>query len=120
LTELRQDLRYAVRTYRKTPAFTGIAIVSLTLAIGANTAIFSLLNALVLRELPVRDARSLVQITTTTRNPNTPEAYFTYPMFEALLRDQQVFSSVAGWWGGTRGTAEIDGANVDVFWWAAT
>ena len=120
LTALWQDLRYAVRTYRKTPAFTIVALISLTLAIGANTAIFSLLNALVLRELPVRDARSLVQVTTTTRNPNAPESYFTYPMFEALLRDQQVFSSVAGWWGGTRGAAEIDGAAVDVFWWSAT
>ena len=94
---LWQDLRYAVRTYRKTPAFTLVALLTLTLAIGANTAIFSLLNALVLRDLPVRDPASLVQVATVTRT--SPEAPLTYPMFQELTRQQQVFASVIGWWG---------------------
>ena len=118
LTALTQDLRYAARSYRKTPAFTIVALLSLTLAIGANTAIFSLLNALLLRKLPVRDPDALVQVAAVTRS--TEEAGFTIPTFEELSRQQQVFSSVIGWWGNTRISAEIDGAQVKVFLWAAT
>jgi predicted permease len=118
LTSVWQDLRYAVRSYRSTPAFTSVALLSLTLAIGANTAIFSLLNALVLRTLPVRDPGQLAQVTTITRNG--AESWFTYPMFEELSRDQQLFTSVIGWWGATTGDAEIDGVRTKVYWWAAT
>jgi predicted permease len=118
LTALCQDLRYAGRSYRKTPAFTIVALLSFTLAIGANTAIFSLLNALLLRKLPVRDPGALVQVAAVTRS--TPEGAFTYPTFEELSRQQQVFSSVIGWWGSTTVSAEIDGAHVKVFLWAAT
>jgi hypothetical protein len=118
LTALGQDLRYAVRSYRKTPTFTIVALLLLTLAIGANTTIFSLLNALALRKLPVRDPDRLVQITAVTRNSR--EAAFTYPMFEELSKQQQVFSSVIGWWGNTIVSAEIDGERTEVFLWAAT
>jgi len=99
-----QDVRYALRGYRKTPAFTVVALVTLTLAIGANTAIFSLLNALVLRDLPVRDPGSLVQITTSTRAE--PVALLSYPMLRTIAREQQVFSSLIAWWG-------FAGLNVD-------
>src|SRR6267142_3851108 len=61
---LYQDVRYAIRGYRRTPVFAGVALVTLTLAIGVNTAIFSLLNGLVLRDAPVRDPQTLVQIET--------------------------------------------------------
>jgi predicted permease len=118
LTSLWQDLRYAVRSYRKTPTFTIVALVSLTLAIGANTAIFSLLNALVLRELPVRNPGELVRVTTVTRS--VADGGFTYPMFEELSRQQQVFSSAIGWWGNTTVSADIAGTGAEVFLWAAT
>lgn len=111
-------MRYACRSYRKTPSFTFVALLSLTLAIGANSAIFSLLNALVLRKLPVRDPSGLVQVTTVTRTD--PEAAFTYSMFEELSREQQVFASMIGWWGHTIVSAEIDGARADVFLWATS
>ena len=55
------DVRVAVRGFRKSPGFTITALVTLTLAIGANTTVFSLLNALVLRDANVRDPRSLMQ-----------------------------------------------------------
>src|SRR5579864_4062521 len=63
---LLKDLRYALRQFVRNPLFTGVAILSLAIGIGANTAIFSLINAILLRSLPVRDPEELVILT----NPN--------------------------------------------------
>ena len=60
---LVQDLRYAFRTLRKAPLFTAVAVLSLALGIGANTAIFTLVNQLILQLLPVRDPEQLVMLT---------------------------------------------------------
>ena len=56
------DLRYGLRSMRRTPGFTALAILSLALGIGANTAIFTLINALLLRDLPVRQPERLVYL----------------------------------------------------------
>src|SRR5678815_3624485 len=56
------DLRFAVRTLRKAPMFTAVAVFSLALGIGANTAIFTLMDQLMLRLLPIRDPGSLVML----------------------------------------------------------
>src|SRR4051812_39007442 len=65
-TVITQDLQFGVRQLRKNPTFTVIAIVTLALGIGANTAIFSLVNALLFRRLPFREPDRLVWIS----NPN--------------------------------------------------
>jgi len=60
LATLTQDLRYALRMMRRAPGFTAVALLSLGLGIGANTAIFSLIHTLMMRLLPVRDPQQLV------------------------------------------------------------
>ncbi len=118
LDALVQDLSYTVRSYSKSPGFTVVALVTLSLAIGANTAIFSLLNALVLRDLPVRDPDSLVQMTTLNRA--SEEDYLTFPMFQALAREQRVFSSIVGAWGNSVENVEIDSELTKGLVWAAS
>jgi predicted permease len=89
-----QDLRYGFRTLLKSPAFTIVAALSLGLGIGANTAIFSLVNVALLRPLPVRDADRLASVfLTDQRNPgNLPLSHLNY----LDLRDQnQVFTEMA-------------------------
>jgi putative ABC transport system permease protein len=118
LDALWQDVRYAVRAYRRTPGFALVVVVTLALAIGATTAIFSLLNALVLRDLPVRDPGTLVQVSTVT--PLQGESNLTFSMFRELSARQLVFTSVIGASGNT-GVTVNDGATVTRgLLWAAT
>jgi predicted permease len=79
-----QDLRYAARTLRSSPGFAFVVILSLTLGIGANTAIFSVINAVLLRSLPVAKPAELSLIHLESRLPMSQR--FSYPLFQ-LLRD---------------------------------
>ncbi len=88
LESLVADVRYALRSLARSPVFTVVAILSLALGIGANTAIFSLTNALLLRPLPVRDPGSLVQVTQKGDFGNS----FTNPLWEQIRDRQEVFS----------------------------
>jgi predicted permease len=97
-----EDLRFALRQLRKSPGFTLTAILTLALGIGANTAIFSLLDQALLRALPVRDAQQLVLLKNTTNtwsgrsssNGGEMGNYFSYPMYEDLRDRNQVFNGM--------------------------
>ncbi len=87
LETLFQDTRYALRSLRANPGFAVTAILSLALGIGANTAIFSILNAVMLRSLPVEDPQRLVQLDCPKSGDN-----FTNPIWEQVRDHQQAFS----------------------------
>lgn len=94
-----KDLQYAFRTIRKSPGFTAIVVISLALGIGANTAIFTLIDAVMLRLLPVRSADELVSVGDASRPtallhggpmPNV----FSYPLYQRLRDENHVFTGL--------------------------
>ena len=96
---LFQDIRYGMRMLRKSPAFTLVAVLTLALGIGANTAIFSLINSVLLKMLPVQDPGALVVVgdpaRANDRNLGTPQAdLFSYPLYRELRDGNNVFSGM--------------------------
>src|SRR5256714_15144232 len=87
------DLRFALRQLRKTPGFTFIAVLTLALGIGANTAIFSVIYAVLLQPLPYPDGERIVILTET--DPNQPQISVAYPDYVDWKRDNSVFDSLA-------------------------
>jgi predicted permease len=116
IESLVQDIRFALRVLRKSPGFTAVAVLTLALGIGANTAIFSLLDALVLRDLPVPHPEQLVIFGAHT--PGDHYASVSLPMFQEIMRDQKVFSEAFAQVGGSLMNVEINGeltrASVDL------
>src|SRR5271166_1376284 len=88
---LLKDLGYALRMMRRNPGFTAVAILSLALGIGANTAIFSLVYTLMLRTLPVRDPGQLVELL--HRYPGEPHFNgFSWPAYQLMRERNHVFT----------------------------
>ena len=85
-----QDLRYALRQLRKSPAFTVVAVLAIALGIGANTAIFSVVNAVLLRPLPYRDADLLVTILHDGDHPVAPANYLDWRTQNHVFEDMGV------------------------------
>jgi predicted permease len=94
IDRLAQDLRYALRTMRKNLGFSAAAILSLALGIGANTAIFSLIDTLLLRSLPVRNPAELVQVMLVEQGH--PGSSFGYPTIGALAARTDIFDGLCG------------------------
>lgn len=88
---LGQDIRYGLRVLRNSPAFTCVAIISLALGIGANTIAFGVVNALILRSLPVPNADRLVSIQPKTSTTNS------FPNYRDLRDRNDMFSSLAAY-----------------------
>ena len=100
LEVLMQDLRYGLRMLRKNPGFTAVAVLSLALGIGANTTIFTVVNAILLNALPVRDLPRLVQMDTIDSKTLVTQARseklgISLPNFQDYRRENTVFTDLA-------------------------
>jgi len=98
---LLQDMRYGIRVLMKNPGFTIIAVLTLALGIGANTAIFSVVNAELLRPLPFRDSGRIVSVATGNSRMHTSNGSTSYPDFVDWRSQNQVFEKMAAYTGAT-------------------
>ncbi|MHB8654554.1 MAG: ABC transporter permease [Terriglobia bacterium] len=120
MATLIQDLRYGIRMLAKNPGFTAVAVLTLALGIGANAAIFQLIDAVRLRTLPVKDPQTLAIVHLNTNhwgsgNFNGPYAEFTFPLWQQVQQRQQAFSSITAWGADRLNLAkggEVDNAHV--------
>jgi putative ABC transport system permease protein len=98
--EVGRDVRYAFRTFARNPGFVVVVVLTLALGIGANTAIFSLIDALMLRWLPVRHPQELVQLRMRLPEDTGPGGdTFSYAIVRALADQHEIFESLAGFSG---------------------
>lgn len=98
LETLCQDVRYGARMLRRNAAVTLVAMLSLALGIGANTAIFSFVNAIILSKLPVADPGHLVLLRKYIREYNMLNTSFSYPFYREIARHNDVFSGLLAEW----------------------
>src|SRR5215471_17502131 len=101
MRQLRQDLSFALRTLRKSPAFLIIAVLSLAIGIGANTAVFSLTDQLLLRLLPVKDPQQVMLLWGRGKHYGSNNGRFklSYPMYTDFQNKNEVFSGMFCRWG---------------------
>src|SRR5947207_11941094 len=93
---LFKDIGYAARTLRKNAGFTAIAVLTIALGIGACTAIFSVVNAVLLRPLPYADAQRLVLVWGELRARNVPDWPFSPPDYRDVRQHTTAFADLAG------------------------
>jgi putative ABC transport system permease protein len=105
-----QDLRYGVRMLLKHPSFTVIAVLALALGIGANSAIFSVVNTVLLRPLPFAEPERLVRLGEGTRGERPERGVFSFPDYKDVQAQAQTLEAVAGYLGSGGVLATTDGA----------
>ncbi len=108
MERLFQDIRYSIRMLRKSPGFTLVAVMALALGIGANTAIFSVLNTVVLRPLPFKDPERLVKIWGKYDAQGIPKNWVSEPEYYDLIEQTRSFEGIAAYTVG--GGANLTGA----------
>ncbi len=101
---LTQDLRYAIRAFRRAPAFTGFVIAILALGMGANLATFSVTDAILFRMLPVKDPGSLFQTVNASGQAYDPGSGSSYPLFLQMRQRTSKFADLMAY-----GTAALAG-----------
>jgi predicted permease len=96
MTSILSDLRFALRAIRRSPLFAGVAILSLALGIGANTAIFTLMDQLMLRQLPIKDPEQLVMLyqTGAHNGSNMGQRMHSYNIYQDFQQKAEPFSEV--------------------------
>ena len=110
LESFAQDLRFALRLLRRNRVFALFAVVSLALGIGATSAIFSLFDAIVLRELPVRDPGRLVKLSF-AMSSNRANSYMPYPHFAAMRDSNRTLDGLFAWTRTPRASVGVNGRN---------
>src|SRR5882724_1045971 len=108
---LFQDIRYGLRSLSKRPGFTAVAVLTMALGIGANSAIFSLVNGVLLRPLPFRQPEQLVRVWGTNASTHNLRAWVSYPDLQDRRAQNTVFQELGGYINSTwtlSGTAEPD------------
>jgi predicted permease len=115
IEHLLQDIRFGVRMLRRSPGFAAAAILTLALGIGANTAIFSVVNAVLLRPLAYRDSPSLVNIWGKFAKDGIPQNWISEPEYWDLLDHKESFAQVAAYaLGGRANLTRVDAPPVQV------
>jgi putative ABC transport system permease protein len=90
-----ETIRFALRSLRQSPGFTIVAVLALALGIGANSAIFSIINAIFLRPLPYANPEQIVQVTSTEADRNLDRIQMSWPRLQAVRERQDVFSEMS-------------------------
>jgi predicted permease len=103
-----QDLQYGLRQLRRSPGFTAVAVLTLALGIGANTAIFSVLNAVLLRPLPYKDPSGLVYVWSAEKARGINQSTVSIPDLHDWREQNRSFDGMAGYWSGTYNLAGGD------------